>query len=212
MLSGSAVEFFLSCGYAAGVCSKARQRLQKSYGATASPCLAWLPPPQVCYVRVLDALAFGMSSCPCACMYVSFVCIHFCFERIPFWRRHVAAIGCEYCVQSLPSVSTQSSASCWRPATLQVYALRFHLAPRLLSGGPTRLPVQVLTSASLFSCNAAMGAPVCCTRLLCDSASCPPGWGIDTYQNCSVHATHTAHCGASLRASHREGLCAAVHA
>ena len=39
-----------------------------------------------------------------------------------------------------------------------------------------------------------------------------PGWGIDTYQNCSVHATHTAHCGASLRVSHREGLCAAVHA
>ena len=35
---------------------------------------------------------------------------------------------------------------------------------------------------------------------------------IDTYQNCSVHAIHTAHCGASLRVSHREGLCAAVHA
>ena len=39
-----------------------------------------------------------------------------------------------------------------------------------------------------------------------------PGWGIDTYQNCSVHAAHTALCGASLRVSHREGLCVAVHA
>ena len=28
-----------------------------------------------------------------------------------------------------------------------------------------------------------------------------PGWGIDTYQNSSVHATHTAHCGASLGVS-----------
>ena len=40
-----------------------------------------------------------------------------------------------------------------------------------------------------------------------------PNWGIMIlYWNCSVHATHTAHCGTSLRASHREGLCSAVHA
>jgi len=35
-------------------------------------------------------------------------------------------------------------------------------------------------------------------------ASCPPGWGIDIYQNCSVRATHTAYCGTSLRVRHRD--------
>ena len=34
-----------------------------------------------------------------------------------------------------------------------------------------------------------------------------PGLGIDKNQNCSVHATHTTHCGTSLRASRRKGLC-----
>ena len=37
------------------------------------------------------------------------------------------------------------------------------------------------------------------------SSGLEPCWGngYDTYQNCSVRATRTAHCGASLRVSHR---------